>query len=171
MSFRHLDYPTDAPVEELGAAAIDDLLDRGDLESWTPLARAVREAPWAELAETVLRLCDAHPMYGTSSLWQAWIARLRERWDADVATLAELRARAGLTQEQVGERMGISQSDVSKLERRGDLKLTTLRAYVAALEGTLEVGIRFLGDAASTRIRLSRTAKEPPTRRPRAPRG
>ncbi|MGH2728093.1 MAG: helix-turn-helix domain-containing protein, partial [Actinomycetota bacterium] len=81
--------------------------------------------------------------------------RLREGSEvAGGATLAELRARAGLTQEQVSERMGISQSDVSKLERRSDLKLTTLRAYISALEGNLQVTVRLPGDAAAERVRL-----------------
>ncbi|MGH2726298.1 MAG: hypothetical protein ACRDKS_04905, partial [Actinomycetota bacterium] len=107
MNFRHLDYQPDAPVAELGPAALDDLLDRGDLEAWAPLARIIQRDPWGTRAETVLRLCDAHPMYGTSSLWRAWIARLRERVEVDGgATLAGLRARAGLTQEQVSQRMG-----------------------------------------------------------------
>jgi len=77
MEFRHLDYPEGTPVEELGPAALDDLLERGDLADWAPLARAVRNDPWGEVANTVLRICDAHPMYGTSTLWRAWIERLR----------------------------------------------------------------------------------------------
>ncbi len=158
MSFRHLDYPIGAPVDELGAAALDDLLERGDLEAWAPLARAVREDPSGELADTVLRLCNAHPMYGTSSLWTAWIARLRDRPDpgAGSATLAELRARAGLTQEQVAARMGIAQSDVSKLERRGDLKFSTLRAYAEALGAALEVLVRLPAGDKGVPLRMPR---------------
>lgn len=143
MSFRHLDYTPDLPIDGLGAAAIDDLLDRGDLMAWAPIARRVRQDPWGELADTVLRLCEAHPMYGTSSLWTTWIMRLRGRVQTEgSATLAELRTRVGMTQEQVADRMGIAQSDVSKLERRPNLKLSTLRAYVAALGGALDVTVR-----------------------------
>jgi hypothetical protein len=77
--FRHLDYPPDADVRELGLAALDDLLDRGDLDDWAPLARAVAEDPHGALADKVLRLCDAHPMYGASVLWRAWITCMRKR--------------------------------------------------------------------------------------------
>ncbi len=140
MRFRHLDYAGSAPVEELGAAAIDDLLDRGDLDAWQPIASAVRRDPFGPLAETVLKLCAAHAMYGTSILWPAWIARLR-RGPAPRKSipLAALRTRAGVTQQQIAERMRISQSDVSKLERRADVKVSTLRAYLDALGATLRI--------------------------------
>lgn len=78
MRYRHLDYPPGTPVEALGRAAIDDLLDRGDLRDWAPLARAIARDPRGELADTVLHLCAAHPMYGTSVLWSSWIGRLRD---------------------------------------------------------------------------------------------
>lgn len=77
MRHRHLDYPPAAGIAELGAAALDDLLDRGDLTDWAPLARAVAADPHGPLADKVLHLCAAHPMYGTSVLWRLWIAQLR----------------------------------------------------------------------------------------------
>lgn len=142
MEFRHLDYPSGTPVTELGPAALEALLDRGDLEEWTPLARAIAGEPWGATADTVLRLCEAHPMYGTSALWRAWIERRRGRPDHGGTTLAEARARAGLTQTRVAERLGIGQSDVSKLERRSDVLLSTLRAYARAIGARLHVAIQ-----------------------------
>jgi hypothetical protein len=140
---RHLDYPAGTPVYELGPAALDDLLERGDLTDWAPLAGAVRADPHGPLADTVLRLCAAHPMYGTSRLWSNWIDSLRRgRRDAapaDGISLVELRRRRGLTQAALGRRLGAAQSDVSKLERRGDLRLSTLRAYVEATGGRLRL--------------------------------
>lgn len=142
MGFRHLDYAPCTPVKQLGPAALDDLLERGDLEAWTPLVRAIARAPWGATAETVLRLCRAQPKYGTSPLWQAWIERRRSREAEAGETLAEARARAGLTQSQVAERLGISQSDVSKLERRTDLLVSTLREYARAIGARLHLGLR-----------------------------
>jgi DNA-binding XRE family transcriptional regulator len=140
MTFRHLDSPCSTPVTQLGPAALDDLLERGDLETWAPIARAIRAEPWGHVADTVLRLCDAHSMYGTSSLWRHWITRLRQPSDQSVGVwLASLRTRAGLSQQQVADRMGISQSDVSKLERRTDMKLSTVRSYVEAIGDHLEL--------------------------------
>jgi DNA-binding XRE family transcriptional regulator len=142
MRFRHLDYANDTPVTELGPAAIDDLLERGDLEAWASLLRAIAADPWGPTADTVLRLCDAHPAYGTSVLWRAWIEQRRGRSGREVTTLAEARRRAGLTQTQVAERLGITQSDVSKLERRRDIRLSTLRGYARAIGARLEVGLQ-----------------------------
>lgn len=148
MRFWHLDYAPDTAVEDLGPAAIDALLERGDLESWMPLLRAIARDPWSPTADTVLRLCDAHPMYGTSMLWRTWIERRHRRSAPEGTTLAEARARAGLTQTQVAKRLGIAQSDVSKLERRADVQLSTLRAYARAIDAQLHVGIQCPDDDA-----------------------
>jgi len=142
MWFRHLDYAPHTAVTDLGPAAIDALLERGDLEAWQPLLREIADDPRGPTADTVLRLCDAHPMYGTSALWRAWIEHRRRSSDREITTLAEARARAGLTQTQVAERLGIGQSDVSKLERRADVRLSTLRAFARAIGARLRVEIQ-----------------------------
>ena len=60
--------------------------------------------------------------------------------------LAEARQCAGLTQSELAERLGVSQAQVARLERRGydAYTLNSLRRYVAALgDGyALEVNIR-----------------------------
>lgn len=76
---RHLDIPAGTPPEQLPLDALDDLLDRGDFEDWQPLAAAILRDPHGPLAERILRLCRAHPMYGTSALWVRFIERARER--------------------------------------------------------------------------------------------
>ena len=61
--------------------------------------------------------------------------------------LVEARQAAGLTQEQMAERIGVSQAQVSRIEKEGydAYTLTTLRRYVKALgEGfILEVTIHY----------------------------
>jgi DNA-binding XRE family transcriptional regulator len=57
--------------------------------------------------------------------------------------LRELRKAAGKTQAQVSEAAEISQAELSKAERREDHLLSTLRRYVEALGGELEVYARF----------------------------
>jgi hypothetical protein len=64
-------HPT--PVTRLGRAALDDLLDRGDMTDWRPLLEEIARDPWGSLADDVLGLVDAHPMGGTSALWRSWI--------------------------------------------------------------------------------------------------
>lgn len=53
--------------------------------------------------------------------------------------LRELRVLAGQTQEQVSARTGFKQTNVSRLEKRTDMKLSTLRDYVESLGGTLKI--------------------------------
>ena len=57
--------------------------------------------------------------------------------------LAELRAAAGFTQVQLADRLGVSQGNIAQLEGRSDLFLSTLRGYVEALGGELQVSAVF----------------------------
>ncbi|MGB6000969.1 MAG: hypothetical protein WBI00_10840, partial [Thermoanaerobaculia bacterium] len=103
MNHRHLLVPTDTPAEELPSAAIVDILERGDLADWQPLAEAIAHDPQGELADRVAHLVDSYPMYGTSALWRAWIDRCRARAEGgqrprQVAELSALRRELGLTQ-------------------------------------------------------------------------
>lgn len=63
--------------------------------------------------------------------------------------LVEARQRAGLTQQELADRLGVSQAQVARLEKRGydAYTLTSLRRYVEALgQGyRLDVTIRVIG--------------------------
>jgi DNA-binding XRE family transcriptional regulator len=69
----------------------------------------------------------------------------RARLDADVhrevlvMELRELRQQAGKTQAEVADIAEMTQAELSKIERRDDHLLSTLRRYVTALGGRLEV--------------------------------
>jgi transcriptional regulator with XRE-family HTH domain len=64
---------------------------------------------------------------------------LRKGWIHDVIMqLISARIEAGLTQAELGERMGKQQSAIARLERWDDLKLSTLFDYLAALDLTPE---------------------------------
>jgi DNA-binding XRE family transcriptional regulator len=62
---------------------------------------------------------------------------------AEYLTLQDLRKARALTQERVAERLGISQENVSRLEKRSDLLLSTLSGYVAAMGGRLQLVAEF----------------------------
>ena len=53
--------------------------------------------------------------------------------------LGELREQLGLRQEDVADELGVSQSGVSRIELRKNLRIETLRRYLEALGGRLEV--------------------------------
>lgn len=66
-----------------------------------------------------------------------------KRGMADAERLAEIRTSRGMTQVDLAERLGKSQGNVSELERRDDVYLSSLRDYVEALGGRLEVAAVF----------------------------
>ena len=53
--------------------------------------------------------------------------------------LGELRGKLGVTQEELASRLEISQSNVSRLERRRDMLVSTLRDVVEAYGGRLRL--------------------------------
>ena len=57
--------------------------------------------------------------------------------------LAELRDNMDLTQEEVAARLQISQSNVSRLEKRRDMLVSTLRDVVGAFGGELHLVAEF----------------------------
>jgi transcriptional regulator with XRE-family HTH domain len=69
-------------------------------------------------------------------------ARIERRAD-ELATLKQLRRAAERTQEDLAASLGVGQDTVSRIERRNDMLLSTLRRYVNAMGGTLELVARF----------------------------
>ena len=62
---------------------------------------------------------------------------------AEEMTLQELRRARKLTQVRMAKELGISQDGISKLEKRSDLLLSTLRKSVEAMGGTLSLVAEF----------------------------
>lgn len=67
--------------------------------------------------------------------------RIAERVRKTLAAmpLEELRKARRMTQVKLAETLGVNQSEVSKIEHRADLYLSTLSEYVEALGGQLEI--------------------------------
>ncbi len=63
-----------------------------------------------------------------------------------VTGLRGLRSARSLTQTQVAEALDLSQPDVSRLERRSDVLVSTLRRFVEATGGELEIVARYPED-------------------------
>ncbi len=60
--------------------------------------------------------------------------------------LNELRKQRSLSQETLAEALGVSQENVSRIERQGDITLSTLDRYIAGLGGKLEIRAIFEDD-------------------------
>jgi len=64
---------------------------------------------------------------------------------AEVEGLKALRLLAKRSQEQIAQGLGIKQPAVLKIERQTDLYLSTLRRFVEAAGGTLELRVELPG--------------------------
>src|ERR1700737_5149035 len=62
---------------------------------------------------------------------------------AEQMTLREPRPARKLTQVRMAKTLGITQDSVSRLEKRSDLLLSTLRKTVKAMGGSLSLGAEF----------------------------
>ncbi len=62
---------------------------------------------------------------------------------AEEMTLRDLRRAHQLTQERIAESLGIGQDGVSRLEKRSDLLISTLRGYIEAMGGRLRLMAEF----------------------------
>lgn len=74
----------------------------------------------------------------------------REKVDARVAeiaaeemTLQELRKAKQKSQQDLASKLHVKQAEISKMERRADMYVSTLRSYVQAMGGSLDIIARF----------------------------
>lgn len=73
------------------------------------------------------------------------IARRTTEILAEIDGLAELRRLAELTQGQVAETLHVKQPTVHQIEKRTDLYLSTLRRFIEAAGGELELRVSLPG--------------------------
>jgi transcriptional regulator with XRE-family HTH domain len=71
------------------------------------------------------------------------IAARTDKLIAEEMTLAKLREARLRSQAQIAEKLGIKQAAVSRLERRTDMYLSTLRELIKAMGGTLQITAGF----------------------------
>jgi len=70
-------------------------------------------------------------------------AQARARTMLAEMPLQELRLARGLSQEALAATLKVRQASISKLERRADMYISTLRAHIRAMGGELEIVARF----------------------------
>ena len=72
--------------------------------------------------------------------------------------LKELREELGLSQEEVGRRLGKKQASISRTEARSDVRVSTLKEYAQAIGGKLVVNVVF-PDATERELRLDENSE------------
>lgn len=75
------------------------------------------------------------------------IKKESEKLISEYKSLQEFRRSLGITQLELAEDLSISQVNISKLEKRKDMHLSTLRKYVEALGCHLEIKIKMPNDS------------------------
>lgn len=61
----------------------------------------------------------------------------------ELATLKDLRQAAKKTQIELAATLGVRQDTISRIEKRSDMLLSTLRHYIEGMGGTLELVAKF----------------------------
>ncbi len=100
--------------------------------------------------------------------------RFRQLKD-EVGSLGELRRAAGKAQAQIAAALKIKQPSVSKIEKQADMYLSTLKSYVEAIGGQLELIVHLpsrrplrierLGDFSTPKAEFAGGAKSAEPRR------
>jgi hypothetical protein len=103
---------------------------------------------------------------------EARFEELRE----EVESLGELRRAAGKAQAEIASILKIKQPSVSKIEKQTDMYLSTLRSYVEAIGGQLDLIVRLpsraplhierLGDVGGAKTEAAQRVKGASVRRP-----
>src|SRR5680860_1540659 len=88
----------------------------------------MRTKPFSELSDRILQ----------DPVRRARI-ELMQRAVEDAIDLTEARENQGLTQQQLAEKLGVTQANISRIEHEEDLYLSTLRAYMESLRGEMQV--------------------------------
>jgi hypothetical protein len=94
--------------------------------------------PFSELRS---RLEAKDPQWAAEQ--EARVEKLREYQRSYERRLGDLRRAVHKTQVVVARELGVSQAQISRIENQQDLYLSTLRDYVAALGGQLELVVTF----------------------------
>ena len=86
-------------------------------------------------------------------------SEVKARTMIDEMALSEMRAARELTQEHLAKVLRVKQASISKLERRADMYVSTLRDFVRAMGGELEITARFPeGEVRINQFDLEKTA-------------
>jgi len=105
--------------------------------------KAMKRHTWADI--------KLRAKAGTNARIEAEARRLSEKLH-----LSQLRQARGLTQHAIAELLHVSQAEVSKMERRSELYIGTLRKFIEAMNGELILVARF-GDGIEVPIKLAET--------------
>jgi transcriptional regulator with XRE-family HTH domain len=89
-----------------------------------------------------------------------------QRLKQEVESLRELRRATGKAQADIAAALKIKQPSVSKIEKQADMYISTLRSYVEAIGGELELTVRLPSRPPLRLLQLGDMVEAEPRRRP-----
>ncbi len=93
---------------------------------------------------------------------------VQERVERTARHLDEIRRARGMTQVTLASAMGVSQAQITKVEHQADLYVSTLRRFVEAMGGQLELVARFPdGESVGVSLAEPREGDQPSTQNER----
>lgn len=114
LKFRNLDVSPVDPVSEWGVEGILAAIDRGGLEDWHRLARAVRQEPWGTVSADLEQAIELAEDTGVASALRASLEHTRMSESERLAErIREYVRRSGLSQAEFARRVGTSPSRMS----------------------------------------------------------
>lgn len=96
-----------------------------------------------KLKATAKSSSTAKVVNGSASAPLAMIAKKKASKMIAEMPLQELRQARKLSQEALATKLTTKQANISRIERRTDMYISTLRSYVEAMGGKLEITARF----------------------------
>ncbi len=116
---------------ERSLAAVKSMLAKVKIEGGSPFFEAAPDAHFAP--SWYYARAHGLPVPSTHAEAQA---------NEAAVTLRQLRERQGLNQTQAAQLADITQPEVVRIEKQGDMRLSTLASYLGALGWQLEIGVR-----------------------------
>jgi len=95
-------------------------------------------------SSTIDKMRKAHEKQAKSIRKKPGFGEVSEAFDTEYAIARELhrvRMKAHLSQAQLAERMGTTQSVISRIERGGNVSIETLARYASACGGKLQLKV------------------------------
>lgn len=118
LKFRNLDVSPRVPVREWPTEAVLTALERGSLQDWRRLTRAIDEDPWGDVARRVEQALKVSRPYGVTGLMERAIDQARAHAAGNERNEIARRVRrhlqrSELTQAEFAARIGTSASRLS----------------------------------------------------------
>jgi DNA-binding XRE family transcriptional regulator len=134
-----LPFPHSSGVESSRHSHIRELRIQSHGDPGPQSGRALRRTPEDSVSPTQAMRCSFSEItQGLSPERRERIEQRKEQPRQEM-TLAELRRASSLTQDTLAKNLNVKQAEISKIENRADMLMSTLRNFVQAMGGDLEV--------------------------------